>query len=232
MGGNMENSRRLVIFSALYGDYLHGFHALPNLDIDAYAFTDNIKNAAEGWRTMYMPCPKDVHPRLQAKWFKMFPHKLFPEYEYSLWIDAGWKWTGDQIVAHTFQQFFPSYLKENALCFLPHRRNKNLQEELYETMGLEKYVGLPAPSQVASYYADGYKDENGIIEGTMILRKHNHPDAVRFNEAWWCENKKWTYCDQLSAPYVLWKEKIDFSLFPFNLSEQRYFSIAEWRGDK
>jgi hypothetical protein len=215
---------KVVLYTALYGNYHSKFNALPDLGIDAYAFTDHPGTAASGWQTVEVPFPdKYAHPRLQAKWFKMFPHELFPQYDVSIWIDAGWNTVSvDGMVEH---------LGNNNLCFYPHPRNKNLLNELYETMGLEKYKMLPCPSQVADYYADGYQDENGILECTSLLRRHNESDVKRFNEAWWRECRKWTFCDQLSAPYVLWKEQVNYSKFPFSLSGQNWFRLKEWRGD-
>lgn len=215
---------KVVLYTALYGNYHSKFNALPDLGIDAYAFTDNPEAAASGWQTVVVPFPdKDMHPRMQAKWFKCFPHELFPDYDVSIWIDAGWFTTNLDGIT--------DYLKESNLCFYPHPRNKNLLNELYETMGLEKYKMLPCPSQVTDYYMDGYQDENGILECTSLLRRHNEPDVKRFNEAWWRECRKWTFCDQLSAPYVLWKQQVNYSKFPFSLSGQNWFRLKEWRGD-
>lgn len=215
---------KVVIYSALYGGYHSKFNPLPNLGIDAYAFTDNPEAAAGGWKTVVVSFPdKDMHPRMQAKWFKCFPHELFPQYDVSIWIDAGWNTVSiDGMVEH---------LGANNLCFYVHPRNKTLLNELYETMGLEKYKMLPCPSQVASYYQDGYNDESGIVECTSLLRRHNEADAKRFNEAWWNECKRWTFCDQLSAPYLLWKQQVNYSTFPFYLSGQHWFRLKDWRGD-
>jgi hypothetical protein len=180
---------KVVLYTALYGNYHSKFNALPDLGIDAYAFTDNPDAAAPGWETVVVPFPdKDMHPRMQAKWFKMHPHELFPDYNVSIWLDAGWHVTNHNLVS----EMLP-YVERTNLCFFPHPRNKNLLNELYETMGLEKYKMLPCPSQVAEYYADGYKDENGIVECTSLLRCHNFINVQNFNEAWWRECRKWTF---------------------------------------
>jgi hypothetical protein len=224
----MERLERAVIYTALFGDYHQRLVPLPDIGIDAVAFTDDIVKAAPGWKTVVVPFPdKTIHPRMQAKWFKLFPHELFPEYDVSIWIDAGWLTVNRNVAVE-----MTPFLKETNICFFPHRRNQTLLEELYETMALEKYKMLPCPSQVAAYYADGYKDENEIVECTSLLRRHNEADVKRFNAAWWKECRKWTYADQLSAPYVLWKERVNYTRYPFTLDGQSWFRIHEWRGDK
>lgn len=218
---------KTVLYSALFGSYHSGFLPLPDIGIDAYAFTDKAENAAAGWKTVVMPFPdKDVHPRMQAKWFKLFPHELFPEYDVSIWIDAGWRTVNRNVAS----EMCP-YVENQPLCFFPHRRNKTLLDELYETMALKKYAGLPCPSQVAEYYANGYDDQIGIVECTSLLRRHNEQEVKDFDECWWKQCRLWTYADQLSAPYLLWRQEIPFNLYPFNLDQQSWFRIAEWRGD-
>ncbi len=217
-----------VLYTALYGGYHGKFLPLPDIGIEAYAFTDNPAAAASGWKTVVVPFPdKGVHPRMQAKWFKLFPHELFPDHDVSIWIDAGWNTVNTRVAEE-----IPGYLGEHNLCFFPHRRNQTLLDELYETMAIPKYIGLACPSQVAAYYTEGYADENAILECTVQLRRHHEKDTIRFNEAWWKECRQWSYADQLSCPYVLWKEQIAYSKYPFNLDQQTWFRIAEWRGDK
>ncbi len=218
---------KIVLYTALYGGYHSKFLPLPDIGIDAYAFTDNPDAAAPGWQTVVVSFPdKDMHPRMQAKWFKMHPHELFPEYDVSIWIDAGWR-----VVNTRIAEEMPAYLGDANICFFPHRRNKTLLDELYETMGINKYVGLPCPTQVAYYYSAEYKDESGVLECTSLLRRHNEENIKQFNKAWWKQCRKWTYADQISAPYLLWDFNVKFNKYPFNLDQQTWFRIAEWRGD-
>jgi hypothetical protein len=160
---------------------------------------------------------------MQAKWFKVFPHLLFPEADVSIWIDAGWKVRRlDGLMDH---------LDDTGLCFFPHRWHSTLRQELEATLALPKYAGLPVKEQVEHYFASGFQDTEGIVECTSLLRAHHNPNVIRFCELWWEEQLRWTPCDQLSAPYVLWAGKIAHTKFPMTLAEQTWFTLLQWRGD-
>ena len=59
--------------------------------------------------------------------------------------------------------------------------------------------------QVNRYHAEGYPRNNGLAECNVIVRRHNHPGVIKVMCDWWREIENGSRRDQISFPYVLWK---------------------------
>jgi len=83
-----------MVYTAIYGSY-DTLKKIPKQTIkaDYVCFTDDISEIKKEDDTWMMVEQKFSyyenikHPRLQAKYFRMHPHVLFPKYDYTLWID-------------------------------------------------------------------------------------------------------------------------------------------------
>ena len=45
---------------------------------------------------------------------------------------------------------------------------------------------------------------------SIIIRRHNKPSVIKFGEEWWKQINKYSYRDQISFPYVAWKQKFRY----------------------
>jgi len=70
--------------------------------------------------------------------------------------------------------------------------------------------------QIQKYKAEGYPENNGLHEGTVILRRHTE-DIKRFDEAVWAEICSGSTRDQLSLNYIAWKLGIKITDIPGSL---------------
>ena len=50
-----------------------------------------------------------------------------------------------------------------------------------------------------------FPDNNGLSENCLILMKHNDLKCINFMNQWFYEIKHYSYRDQLSFNYILWK---------------------------
>ena len=50
-----------------------------------------------------------------------------------------------------------------------------------------------------------------MLEATIIIRKHNEDLCVSLMRSWWDEFINGVQRDQISLPYVLWKNKFSMS---------------------
>ena len=229
---------RVCLYTALYGDYDVLRPVMPQAwddpstssgHADCIAFTDRSSNA-EGWQVIVTPRP-EPHPRMQAKYFKLNPHECLRDYDLSVWVDASLRVHSPHPVRDLARYVNPSTGSGAPVAFFPHRWRTTLADELAAHLPLRKYAGLPIREQVASYFADGYAEQTPLLECTCIVRRHNDRAVVALDEAWWGECRRWTYADQLSLPYVLWKLGTPYTRLPFNLDEQPWFKWATWRDD-
>jgi hypothetical protein len=214
---------KAVIYTALHGPYFADIPPAPRLGVPCIAYTDRPMRAP-GWDVRVTIRPETA-PRLRAKWFKLNPHHLFPQYDVSIWVDAGW-----QIVNPRFAVECAAYLGAAPAVFYPHRWRTTIRAEVAEYT-TPKFDGVPVQAQAAAYLESGYPDDIPLLECTSLLRRHNDRRVVALDEAWWHECLDWTHADQLSLPYLLWKLGTPYSRFPFNLSEQPWIRLVNWRAD-
>ena len=66
--------------------------------------------------------------------------------------------------------------------------------------------------QMAEYKNEGFPRQFGMREFSVIVRLHHDKDIIRLMEQWWEQVNHYTMRDQISFPYILWKNdySIDF----------------------
>jgi hypothetical protein len=79
--------------------------------------------------------------------------------------------------------------------------------------------------QYERYRAQGFPDNSGIIpEGGVIARRHHHPRVRAAMEQWWSELLKHSARDQISLPYIIWRNFMTVTLLDWNLRETPWFT--------
>ena len=206
---------RAVIYTAIFGGYDNLKQpAAQDQPCDFVCFTDmKLPRRAGDWRIVAIPRDRRVHPRLQAKRFKLLSHRIFPggrlawryapashrpRFDLSIWVDGSALITSSRFVGDMRR-----LLADGDWAMFVHPERDCIYEEATVSSGMEKYRGLPIFPQVDAYRA-AVPPRGGLYAATTIVRREPTSDAVlAVNEAWWAENLKWTYQDQLSLPYVL-----------------------------
>lgn len=165
------------------------------------------------WRIIRQQRRPDVHPRMQAKYFKLLSHRVFPNgrlaaryaplsirgrADLSIWIDAN-----VQIKSPSFVRDMRARLGGRDWAMFVHPWWDCLYRELEVSLTLPKYQGLPLVEQVESY-RNVVPPNSGLFACGIIVRREPAAERLkRAHELWWHENAKWTYQDQISLPYVL-----------------------------
>ena len=73
------------------------------------------------------------------------------------------------------------------------------------------------------YFMVGYPQNNGLITGMVILRRHNEKDCIETMEDWWTEIKYNSKRDQLSFNYCAWKNDLKFNYIEGDSRDNEYF---------
>jgi len=197
---------------------------------------DSLKSAPELWRSqaefvafLDKPQPsfgwtvRPIYRRFQdpcrnAKIHKILPEKYFPEAQYSLWVDGSVK-----IISNTpIAKFADEFLREHDIAVFKHRHRTCLYQEAARCLKLGLDSASVINGQTAKYYAEGYPQNNGLAECTVILRRHSR-QVMKFNEAWYAEIKRWSRRDQLSFNYVAQKLGLKYKLLTGLLDNNRHF---------
>ena len=100
---------------------------------------------------------------------------------------------------------------------------KNMQ--ITPERGILNYKDNPniIKQQMERYSMVGFPQDNGLITGMVILRRHNEKDCIETMEDWWTEIKYNSKRDQLSFNYCAWKNGLKFNYMDGDSRDNEYF---------
>jgi hypothetical protein len=206
---------RAVVYTAIFGNY-DALKQPPPQDepCDFVCFTDSKMPSRVGaWRVIRVRPDPAVHPRMQAKYFKLLSHRVFPHgrlaaryapfsvrrrADLSIWIDASL-----QIKSSAFVRDMRDKLGAGDWAMFTHPDRDCIYEEASVSITMLKYQTVPILPQVEAYRSI-VPPHGGLYACTIIVRREPSAECLkRVQERWWEENIKWTYQDQISLPFVL-----------------------------
>ena len=163
-----------------------------------------------------------------ARKHKLLPHRLFPDYEYSLWLDGNIKVVGDvnELLGHLDECNYATYdHSQNQLdprnCIYD-EANTILQLGI-KNNGRYKDNPLLIKGQMERYIKEGYPVNNGLVVQMEVVRRHNETDVIGSMEDQWNELKYNSKREQLSFNYIAWKNKLKFSYIQGDSRDNKYF---------
>jgi hypothetical protein len=205
----------ITLITSIYGGYDQLRH-LPDGHgfADAVCVTDGTANVAVGWRH-HLARGKEP-ARLAAKRPKMLPFD-FVDCDVALWLDAS-----AQIVDGRFFEFAADALQHFDIVVWDHpeRRTCLFQEAAY-CQDWEANRRMPLRAQTAHYRAAGMPERFGLWAAGAVLWR-NTPDALKFGRAWLAENERWSTRDQVSLPFLVWRDRPNLGTFPADQKNNPY----------
>jgi hypothetical protein len=104
-----------------------------------------------------------------------------------------------------------------------HSIRSTILEELNISLLQQRYVDQDINEQYKKYIKDGFKDDNGLFENGIIIRALDDEITNKIFEDWWDHNVKYSFQDQISYPYILWKhnKKPDYIILD-NIFDNKY----------
>ena len=166
-------------------------------DYDYICFTDqNITN--DVWEIRKIPNDiLDLSIELQNKWIKMHPHIILNEYDLTIFVDGN-------IFIKDNIDLLVNY--DNDITLIKHTKN-NIKSEAEACIKQYKVNVQDIHTQVNNYYNEGYVDTQLTYNGILIRK--NTEISAEFNECWYKEVLKYTLRDQISSPYIIWKNNFN-----------------------
>lgn len=199
---NYHDVGKGAVYTAVFGGYDQiedPMYVNPNLDY--YAFTDAELPEDSIWKKVDLskyPHLSDLDNYHLAKYIKMFPYEFFPDYDFSIWIDGNVKLIADTYPVAIMSHGSPMATYANPLhdCIYTEARYMVFQGRLPK---------LESNIQLEEYRKDGFPDHFGMREFSIIYRDHSHKECYDMMKEWWEHVNKYTMRDQLSLPFILWK---------------------------
>jgi hypothetical protein len=205
-----------ALYTAIFGNYDRLKDIPQQLGVDLICFTDDTKLQHPRWQVRYVQ-PKYAHPRLSAKYYKMLSHVALFEYEEVLWVDGSFEVQDPNFAKDVFE-----YLEAASIAVCLHPERGCIYDEASLCQPMAKYCDQNIVEQVAYYREQGFPAKWGLFAAGIVARRNDDSTISHLNEAWMEENEKWTYHDQLSLPYVLWKLRIKPAIFRQYLWNSRW----------
>ncbi|CAN1163799.1 Probable hexosyltransferase MUCI70 [Linum perenne] len=169
----------------------------------------------------------------------MLGHRLFPNAEYSIWVDSKSQFRRDPL--GVLEALL--WRTNSVLAISEHGARSSLYDEAKAVVKKNKAGPEEVDVQLTQYKNDGMPEDHVVTmkvldiaalnEASIIVREHtamtNLMMCIWFNEA-----VRFTSRDQLSFPYVLWRLKVfkNINMFPVCTRKDLVNSIGHLRKPK
>ncbi len=223
---SLESAHPVVVYTAVTGGYdllkpvPEWLKASANftafLDDPSFALNFSVRERSQklGWlpETISETDFNSLDPCRVAKRFKVLAHEYFPRAEFSLWVDG----CVELLIPYSLPELVRIFLKDADICVFRHPKRDCLYEEAKAVLRQRLDTKERVHSQVQRYRTEGYPERAGLVEATVILRRHT-ARVKEFNEAWWQEIEEGSRRDQISFNYVARKLGMRYAEFPLSL---------------
>lgn len=213
---------KIVVYTCITDGYDEVLEpAVRPVDVDFVCFTDRLLDRESAWT--FRPLPRQTRdPAADNRFAKMFPHKLFPDHDVSIYIDGNIRVVGDvRSLVDSERANGDIHLYEH-----PFRTCAYKEAEACGEIGHDWWWRIDR--QMDSYRHEGFPSDGGLFEANVIIRRHNSPAVQKVMDLWWCTYSEGVRRDQLSLPYVAWK--LNVPIISMGRSDQRfdhkYFSLV------
>lgn len=184
-------SKNIVIYTGIFGGHGRGLKIKIPGNLDYYDFVPFLGGG----------------DRMDARKVKHLPHKYLSEYEISMWID------GDVEILKIIHPMIEGIMKKTNFACLAHpqdKKNLTIYQEAQRCITFRRGCPHKVKAQADAYKKEGCPADSPVISSTILIRRHNAPEIIKFSEAWWKEIQKRSSRDQVSFPYVAWKQKLHY----------------------
>lgn len=168
---------------------------------DGGIYVEGLKHPT-GWQIIYYDRPADEHPNRAAKRPKMHPG-MYTGAPVSVWLDASFRVVSPRFVVDTVT---PAAESEHGIAQFRHPWRDCYWDEANVSVTLPKY-GLEADQihhQRRAYDDAGMPRHWGLWATGVIARIHTRP-VLDWGMAWARQIDAYSYQDQISHPYTLWR---------------------------
>ena len=168
--------------------------------VEYILFTNNpeIKDAGV-WKVVQIPSEQwqgrteRENNILLSRKVKMLPHEYLPEVaEWSIYIDA------DMVIKRPLTELLNNLHLETLFTACRHSYCKSVQEEIADLIVKNMVRQEQVQLQWNKYKEWGFKDDLGISENGLLIRRHNDARLAQLMELWWEEYQKGCLRDQVS----------------------------------
>lgn len=190
--------RGRVVYTVLTGGYdILRQPAVTDPRYDYVCLTD--RNGQDGvWRLVEIPFEGTDIDR--ARYAKLQPHAVLPEYGISVFMDANLRISSREF----YDRVDEALARGDAFAALPHPDRDCVYDELRYCFLKDKLSTGAALRHHKRLTESGMPRHAGLFETNVLLRRHCAPEAVAVDDAWWRGYRECCTRDQLTLTPALY----------------------------
>jgi hypothetical protein len=219
----MAMTGKYVVYTALFGNY-DKLHEPPNRAcsnrVSFVCFTDQKNISSKKWNIIHIDSTDKSLSDLN-RFYKMHPHLLFKEHQYSIYIDSNIR------IKSSLDNFIDKFIAHDINMAAPkHTINDCIYDEIDYCLNLNKINDEERNILLNRYTNENFPKQLGLTENNIIFRKHSDVKIIELMESWWGEYLRGPKRDQLSLFYVSWKLGVPIHQFSENSRlNNKFFSV-------
>lgn len=195
---------RIVIYTCIVGAYdelLQPLVVEEGMDYICFVGKGELHPEKDGvWTVRELPFSLG-DSTLDARYPKMHPHELLPEYDCSVWIDAN-VLVKDGTLGRCARIKAAAGVKYSGV---PHPSRDCVYEEAKKCRDM-KYISWGKLFRIWAFlFLHRFPRHAGLMENNLIFRRHNDQDIIAFDEFWWSMVVDFCRRDQISHGYCMRK---------------------------
>lgn len=217
---------KIVVYTAIYGniDKLWSVYPLARGDAEHVCFSDKKLREVGIWgdNGRLMPgtgnttapqtwevrvAKQSRSPRKSARYYKTLAHEHFPDADVTIWLDGNVRLLIPPWLA------VKKWLRSSNLATFNHPDRKCLFDEAAFCAKVGKANGAVLRDQVERYRKAGMPAKWGLPETRCVIRR-KATQINRLNDLWLAEIDKYSPRDQVSLPFLCWKQGITWATIP------------------
>ena len=214
-----EKNKRTIIYSAIIGNYddlKTPLYVDPS--IKYICFTNNIEIKSDIWDIKYISDESLTNVQLARK-IKIMPYKYLDIGDDIIWVDAKYQILSD------LRDYVAKYKKMSGMLCFPHFIRNNICDEMTELIRIYPEMKQKLIRQTGRYLLDGFCDNYGLFDTGCLYRDFSSQGIYDLMNDWWENVKKYTHRDQISFPYVCWKNSFHPDICDLMIEDNIYLKV-------
>lgn len=219
---------KLVVFTSLTGHYnILPQYPAKSSECDYICFSNDYQPGTKIgiWEIRSIPIKEKDNIRL-SRYAKLLPHKVLPEYEWSIWLDAN-----IEITESSFYDLIKSCIEKKQIWSgVQHPVFDCIYDDAKEGLRVGRSHYSEIKKQIEFLRQNNYPRHAGLFENNIILRNHNNPIIKDIDELWWKLYNTYSRRDQMSLFFIFKKYSFTPSLLFPKGSNARNSSMVTYVG--
>ncbi len=213
---------KICVYTCITGNYDDLKEVRIDEGIDYICFTNDKKIKSETWKIIYIEDNKLDNHYLSRKIKMLGDSYLDKNYTLSIYVDAS------IIFKKSVKEFLSNYfdLEKDLLAACKHSVRNSIKEEAIACIEQKKDNEKTIRRQLSFYQEENFADNLGLLEMTLIIKRHNNPLVRKTMKLWFEMISKYSKRDQLSFMYCLFKTKLPFRVIPLNVWSNEYIEFT------